>query len=258
MLSDANLCWVVVVAITVRQAKDVYQISARIENGTFNGKWHFSFDNYYDYDKTGFGPLKSFNDNLFSPGASYPVQLRRDFELVTYCATGEYQFIAEGGKYASLKKGWTLMTTMGKGLRYREVNPRTDMPSRVIQMWFLPGAMGLPPEFIQKSAEREARTNRFNPIVSNHHHGSLKIHQDVSVYACYLKKEAPLLHQFRARNAYFYVIEGGPVMLNGREIMPFSAVKIDGEPIIRLEALADAEILMIDMPGKIVQRKEIR
>lgn len=245
-------------AITVRHAKDIYQIGAHIENGSFNGKWHFSFDNFYDPNKMGFGPMKAFNDNFFSPGSAYTGQFRRDFDLVTYCATGEYQFVEDTGNNNSLKKGWAQVNTLGKGVHYREVNKRTDMPMRVIQMWFLPTTLGLNADLQAKPVEREARTNRFYPLVSNQHQGALKIHQDVAVYSLYLKKETPLLYQFRARNAYFYVIEGGPVMLSGREIPPFAAARIENETFIRLEAVADAEVLMVDMPGKVVRKEEHR
>lgn len=246
-------------AIVVRQAKDIYQISAHVENGSFNGKWHYSFDNYYDPNKMGFGPMKAFNDNFLSPGAAYTDQFRRDFEMVTYCATGEYQFVDDDdGNYNTLKKGCAQVVTMGKGMHYREINARKDMPARIIQMWFLPATMGLTPGIDMKAVEREARTNRFYPIVSNNHQGSLRIHQDVGVFASYLKKETPLLYQFKARNAYFYVIEGGPVLLNGLEIPPFAAARIENEPLIRLEAMADVEILMVDMPGKTVRREERR
>lgn len=245
-------------AITVRQAKDIYQISAHVVDGSFNGKWHYSFDNYYDPNRMGFGPMKAFNDNFLSPGAAYTDQFRRDFEMVSYCATGEYQFVDDEGNYNTLKKGYAQVVTMGKGMHYREINLRKDMPARVIQMWFLPATMGLTPQMDIKAVERDARTNRFCPLVSNHHQGALRIHQDVAVFAAYLKKETPLLYQFRARNAYFYVIEGGPVLLNGREIPPFAAAKIENEPLIRVEASADAEVLLVDLPGKAVRREERR
>lgn len=258
MQGTVILCLVVVVAITVRQAKDIYQINARVDNGFFNGKWHFSFDNYYDPNRMGFGPMRAFNDNFLSPGAAYTDQFRRDFELVTYCVTGEYQCVDDQGNYNTLKKGSTQVVTMGKGLRYREINTKADMPGRFLQMWFLPATMGLTPGMAMKHVDRETRTNRFYPVVSNFQQGALKVHQDIAVLVAYLKKETPLLHQFRARNAYFYVTEGGPVLLNGREIPPFAAAKIENEPLIRLEAMADAEVLLVEVPGKTVKREERR
>jgi len=34
--------------ITQRKAEDIYQAHGQIEIGTFHGRWHFSFGEYYD------------------------------------------------------------------------------------------------------------------------------------------------------------------------------------------------------------------
>ena len=32
--------------ITIRQPESIYQAGGLIQNGTFQGRWHFSFDEY--------------------------------------------------------------------------------------------------------------------------------------------------------------------------------------------------------------------
>jgi len=54
--------------ITVRNPGSIYQASGKIQNGTFHGRWHFSFDQYYDPEYTHFGTLRVFNDDTLSPG----------------------------------------------------------------------------------------------------------------------------------------------------------------------------------------------
>jgi hypothetical protein len=34
--------------LTIRPPDSIYQIQGEIENGTFHGRWHFSFDEYDD------------------------------------------------------------------------------------------------------------------------------------------------------------------------------------------------------------------
>jgi hypothetical protein len=34
--------------ITIRQPEEIYQAYGEIEQGTFLGRWHFSFDQYQD------------------------------------------------------------------------------------------------------------------------------------------------------------------------------------------------------------------
>jgi hypothetical protein len=124
--------------ITVRKAEDIYQAQGEIENGTFTGRWHFSFGEYYDPDYIQFGTLRVFNDDTLSPGAVWPLHPHREIEVVTYCAEGEFRHADEHGKGGVLQKGWVQHTTVGKGMFHSEINHRPDQRMRFIQMWFMP------------------------------------------------------------------------------------------------------------------------
>ena len=36
--------------LMIRKPEDIYQIDGEVQNGTFHGRWHFSFGEYYDRD----------------------------------------------------------------------------------------------------------------------------------------------------------------------------------------------------------------
>src|SRR5574340_36755 len=152
--------------IEIRRPEQIYQARGRIENGTFHGRWHFSFDQYYDPAFVQFGTLRVFNDDTLSPGAVWPLHPHREIEVVTYCADGEFRHADEHGKGGVLKKGWVQHTTVGRGMFHSEINNRSDAPMRFIQMWFFPERQGLEPSVEQKAVERKERTNRFFPLVS--------------------------------------------------------------------------------------------
>ena len=92
--------------IQVRDPKSIYQINGEIENGSFHGRWHFAFGDYYDPQFEDFGTLRVFNDDTLTPGAVWPLHPHRDNEVVTYVAGGEFRHAGEGGKGGILKKGW--------------------------------------------------------------------------------------------------------------------------------------------------------
>lgn len=66
--------------IIIRPPESIYQARGVIENGTFEGRWHFSFDQYYDPEFEHFGTLRVFNDDTLSPGATWPLHPHRDIE----------------------------------------------------------------------------------------------------------------------------------------------------------------------------------
>ena len=113
-------------AVIIRDPDDIYQAHGDIENGSFDGRWHFSFEDYYNRDYTHFGTLRLFNDDTLSPGALWPLHPHRNIELVTYCVSGVFRHADEHGRADILKKGWVQHTTVGKGMSHSEINDSSD------------------------------------------------------------------------------------------------------------------------------------
>jgi len=235
--------------ITVRRAEDIYQAEGEIEHGTFHGRWHFSFGEYYDPVHKHFGPLRVFNDDTLSPGAIWPLHPHRDIEVVTYCAAGEFRHADERGRGGVLKKGWVQHTTVGKGMFHSEINNRADEPMRFVQMWFAPVRHGLTPSVEQKQVERDERTNRLLPLVSNDDEESLRIASDARVYSCFLRKGEAVVHRFEAgHGGYLYVLEGGGVSVNDEALRPLDAAMIRQGAQAVVRAGDDAELLLVVVP----------
>src|SRR5881628_3006132 len=193
--------------IAIRKPEDIHLASGVIENGTFLGRWAFSFGEYYDPENMGFGTLRVFNDDTLTPGAVWPLHPHRDIEVVTYCAEGEFRHADENGKGGVLKEGWVQHTTVGRGMWHSEINNRKDVPMRFIQMWYTPSAPGLEPSVEQKAVEKEERTNRFLPLVSIDDKGALLILSDATVLSSFLEKGRSLTHALEAhRGAYLHLV----------------------------------------------------
>ena len=195
--------------ISIRRPESIHQARGDIQNGTFHGRWHFSFDDYYDPNFVNFGPLRVFNDDTLSPGAVWPLHPHREIEVVTYCAEGEFRHADEHGEGGILQKGWVQHTTVGRGMWHSEINNRKDMPMRFIQMWFLPTAQNLAPSVEQMKVKISERTNRFLPLVSNTHTGALPIHSQARVFSCFLQSGQVISPSARSRLGSLSLSSGG-------------------------------------------------
>ena len=91
--------------ITVRDPASIHQVDVPIDGGTCHGRWHFSFDRYFDPRWMRFGTLRVFNDDTLTPGAVWPLHPHREIEVVTYCAGGEFRHADENGEGGVLKEG---------------------------------------------------------------------------------------------------------------------------------------------------------
>ena len=234
--------------ISIRKPESIYQAYGNIQNGTFSGRWHFSFDDYYDQNFVNFGPLRDFNDDTLSSGAVWPLHPHREIEVVTYCAEGEFRHADERGEGGILQKGWVQHTTVGKGMWHSEINNRTDMPMRFIQMWFQPTAKSLTPSVEQKKVEISERTNRFLPLVSNYNPGSLHIHSPGRVFSCFLQAGQAVSHQLEADwGAYLYLLEGGPIEVDNKAVSVYGSAMIRDQIEVKINAGEDSELLMVEV-----------
>lgn len=234
--------------ITIRKPGEIYQAEGEIENGTFHGRWHFSFDQYYDPENIHFGTLRVFNDDTLSPGAIWPLHPHREIEVVTYCAAGEFRHADERGVGGVLEQGWVQHTTVGRGMFHSEINNRPDVPMRFIQMWFLPSERGLTPAVQQKTVERSERTNRWLPLVSNQAPDALPIRSGAQVFSSFLEKGHALDYTLTdGWGVYLYAVEGGSVQINGQTMPTLGAAKVTQERTLNVSASDDAELLLVDV-----------
>lgn len=237
--------------IIIRQPDSIYQARGIIENGTFEGRWHFSFDQYYDRDYSHFGTLRVFNDDTLSPGATWPLHSHRNIEVVTYCAAGAFRHADENGAGDILRKGWVQHTSVGRGMSHSEINDSSSESMRFIQMWFLPSELNLEPALQQKPVEQTERKNRLLLLVSSDpaDEGALPIVSDARVYSSYLETGHHVEHELETgRGAYLYILEGGSVRINGHSVPTLSAAKVIGGQNLRIKAEDDVELLLVEVP----------
>ncbi len=230
----------------MRRSETIHQERGKIENGTFHGRWHFSFGDYYDERFVQFGTLRVFNDDTLSPGAVWPLHPHRENEVVTYVVDGEFRHADQRGKGGILKKGWVQHTTIGKGMWHSEINNLPDKPMRFIQMWFLPWVPDSEPSVEQMPAEKEQRINKFLPLVSNNVPSALKIKSDAEVYSCFLEKGKVVAQTVKVGwGCYLYVLEGGSVQVNETEVPLLAAAMVADETELKIRAAEDAELLLV-------------
>jgi len=234
--------------LVIRGPEKIYIAKGQIVDGTFTGRWHFSFDQYRDPANMHFGNLRVFNDDTLSPGAVWPLHPHRDIEVVTYCAGGEFLHEDEHGKGEILKKGWVQQTTVGRGMYHSEINNRADEPMRFIQMWFFPRTEGLEPAVRRREVDISERTDKLLPLVSNKHRGALPIQSDGAVFSSFLHKGRSVSHKLdTVSGAYVYVLEGGPITVNGSDVETFGAIKLFGPMEIEITSHGDAELLLVEV-----------
>ena len=128
---------------------------------------------------------------------------------------------------------------------HSEINNLPDQPMRFIQMWFFPEKPGLTPSVQQKKVEKNERTDKLLPLVSNKDKGSLKISSEAKVYSCFLQKGKTVSYKFKeGYGGYLYLLEGGPLTINNEVLYHLDAAMIRQEEGLLIKAKEDTELLL--------------
>lgn len=219
------------------------------DHGWLKSRHSFSFAEYYDPQHMGCGPLRVINEDRVAPGKGFGTHGHRDMEIISYVLAGSLAHRDSMGNGSSLRYGDVQRMSAGTGVRHSEYNDSPDQPVHFLQIWIEPNVKGIAPGYEEKHFDPAARRGRLQTIASpDGRDGSLRIHQDATLYASILDGGTALTHTLaEGRLAYLHLIRGS-IAVNGIPIDGGDAVKIADERSVRLSNAEDAELLLFDLP----------
>lgn len=230
--------------LTLRKADEIY----RSEGGWYDARWHFSFDHYHDPDQMGIGPLRVFNDDRLVPGGIWPMHPHADVEGITYVVEGSFRHEDNVGGGGLLEAGAVQRMTLGSGARHSEQNASAEAPMRFLQFWILPDTAGLTPGVEQRQYTREDFRGRWVTVLRPDGADALAVHQDATAALTLLGEgQAAEFTTAADRGAYLYLIDGIG-RIDGETLHSGDAVKVEGPETVRLEGVAEAHAIVIDIP----------
>ena len=210
---------------------------------------HFSFGEHYHPDKTNFGPLLVFNDDLIQPGKGFGFHQHHDMEIVTYVTDGTLEHKDNFGNNGIIESGEVQRMSAGTGILHSEYNHSSNTNLHLLQIWIMPNQKDLKPSWEQHKFSKEERLNNLLCVVSPRSDGSsLSIHQDVSFYVSRLEN-SKVSHDFTEnRTGYLFVISG-KLQINDIELEAKDSVEIQDERSITLKSSGSSEIMLLDLPA---------
>ena len=211
--------------------------------------WHsFSFADYYDPAKMGWGNLRVINDDLIAPGTGFGMHCHRDMEIVTYVTAGALAHRDSMGNGTTIPPGDVRRMSAGRGVRHSEFNHAPDQSTHLFQIWIEPRELGIEPGYEQKSFGHAEKRGKLRLIASpDGAAGSVTIHADASIYAgLFDGNEAATLLLDPARKAYVHVARG-TLVVNGQKLQKGDAALLANEALLTLENGRDAEVLVFDL-----------
>ncbi len=227
----------------IRKSKD----RGYADHGWLRSFHTFSFADYYDPGHMGFGPLRVINEDRINPDKGFGTHGHRDMEIISYVLDGELAHKDSMGNGSSIVPGDVQRMSAGSGVRHSEFNHAQSV-THFLQIWIEPNELGIEPGYEQKHFDAASKRGQLRLIASSDaRDGSVKIHQDASLYAALVDGAEKVTHALSAgRRAYVHVARG-KVTVNGAPLEAGDAMKISSAGPVVLEQGADAEVLLFDL-----------
>ena len=216
-------------------------------HGWLDAHHHFSFANYHEPRRMGWGALRVWNDDAIAPGTGFPPHPHRDMEIITYVREGAITHEDNMGNRGRTEAGDVQVMSAGTGVRHAEYNLEpTD--TRIFQIWIIPREEGGAPSWGARPFPRGDRAGRFVTLASggDGDEDALPIRADAKVLGATLKAGETTDYALGEGRRAYLVPAVGAIEVNGVRLEARDGAAIADEPNLTVKALDDAEIVLVD------------
>ena len=152
-------------------------------HGWLNAKHTFSFASYYNPEWQHFRSLRVINQDIVRAGTGFDTHPHQDMEIISLVLRGMIEHRDSMGQREILKPGQVQVMTAGTGIEHSERNPSSTEDLELMQIWIIPKAKGLTPDYATKDFSAAFSKPGLVEIVSpDGRSGSLVINQDARLY----------------------------------------------------------------------------
>jgi redox-sensitive bicupin YhaK (pirin superfamily) len=216
-------------------------------HGWLDAKHHFSFADYHDPKRMGWGPLRVWNDDIIAPDSGFPPHPHANMEIITYVRSGAITHQDNMGNQGRTEAGDVQVMSAGSGIRHAEFNVEPDA-TKIFQIWIQPNRTGGAPAWGAKPFPKGDRAGKFVTLASGIEgdNDALPIRTDARVLGATLKAGETAEYDL-GENRYGYLVPStGSVEVNGVRLDARDGAAIRDEPKLRVTALEDAELVLVD------------
>lgn len=221
-----------------------YDSLGKANHGWLDTHYHFSFSNYYDPQRMGFGALRVINDDRIQAGTGFPMHSHRDMEIITYVTQGAITHKDSQGNEGRTEAGDVQVMSAGTGIFHSEYNLEA-IETKLFQIWISPRTQNLKPSWNTHQFPNKQTTDGLSLLVAGDGTAPLSIDQDAKIFAGNLASNKSITHQVQ-KNAYLVVIDG-QLSLNELKLNKGDGAEISDLKEINLQAATDSKILLIEV-----------
>lgn len=219
-------------------------------HGWLKSRHTFSFAEYYNPQRMGFGVLRVINDDFVEGGMGFGTHPHRDMEIISIPMSGDLAHKDSMGNGSIIKNGDIQVMSAGTGVTHSEMNANADQPVKFLQIWVLTRKNGVEPRYQQITIADQSKPNDFQQILSpNADDDGVWIHQDAWFSLANFDKGTSRRYEVKksGNGVYVFVIKG-EAKVGDKQLSERDGLGVWDADGFELTATSDAQILLMDVP----------
>jgi len=219
-------------------------------HGWLKSKHTFSFANYHNPDRMGFGALRVINDDFVIGGQGFGKHSHRDMEIISIPLSGKLGHGDNIGNNGIIETGEIQVMSAGTGITHSEMNGDDKEEVKFLQIWVIPNKMNAEPRYQQVRMDDILKPNEFNQVLSpNADDAGVWIHQDAWFSMGDFDKGITQTYELKNPNngVYIFVISGKAVV-NGNTLDTRDGLGVWDTKNFTMDVIDDAKVLLMEVP----------
>ena len=219
-------------------------------HGWLKSKHTFSFANYHDPERMGFGALRVINDDFVIGGQGFGKHSHRDMEIISIPLSGKLGHGDNIGNNGIIETGEIQVMSAGTGITHSEMNGDDKEEVKFLQIWVIPNKMNVEPRYQQIRMDDILKPNEFNQVLSpNADDAGVWIHQDAWFSMGDFDKGLTQTYELKNPNngVYIFVISGKAVV-NGNTLDTRDGLGVWDTKNFTMDVIDDAKVLLMEVP----------
>ena len=219
-------------------------------HGWLKSKHTFSFANYHNPERMGFGALRVINDDFVIAGQGFGKHSHRDMEIISIPLSGKLGHGDNIGNNGIIETGEIQVMSAGTGITHSEMNGDDTEAVKFLQIWVIPNKMNVEPRYQQIRMDDILKPNEFNQVLSpNADDAGVWIHQDAWFSMGDFDKGITQTYELKNPNngVYIFVISG-KVVVNGKTLDTRDGLGVWDTKSFAMDVEEDAKVLLMEVP----------
>jgi redox-sensitive bicupin YhaK (pirin superfamily) len=220
------------------------------DHGWLKANHSFSFANYYNPDRMGFGVLRVLNDDFIAPDKGFGTHPHDNMEIISIPISGSLKHEDSMGNGSIITAGEIQVMSAGTGIFHSEHNPSSSEPTNLFQIWVVPNKTGVEPRYDQLTIKDISTPNKLFQILSpNSEDQGVWIHQDAWFSMGNYSESITETYNLKGKqHGLFLMVISGSVTIDGITLNRRDGISIIDTKEITFSVEPGTDLLLMELP----------